>query len=134
MGDGKVADFDGDLADYRRLLLDRARDTRRANRDADREVDRSTGVSRKDERRAAAAARAQVAPLRRKAEAAEKVVERLHQRKAALAAKIADPALYQGSQDKLVELKKEMAEIERAAAAAEADWLAANMALEAAAD
>jgi len=129
VGDGKVADFDGDLADYRRLLLDRARDTRRADRDGDR----GNGSSRKDERRAAAAARAQLAPLRRKAEAAEKVVERLHQKKAALEAKIADPTLYQGSQDKLVELKKEMADIERAAVAAEADWLEANLALETAA-
>jgi len=126
VGDGKVADFDGDLADYRRLLLDRARDTRRGDRD----TDRASAASRKDERRAAAAARAQTAPLRRRAEAAEKLVERLHRQKAALEAKIADPELYQSGQDKLIALRKEMAEIERATEVAEADWLDANLALE----
>ena len=126
VGGGKVADFDGDLADYRRLLLDQARDTRKGDRDADR----ASSASRKDERRAAAAARAQTAPLRRRVETAEKLVERLHRQKAALEAKIADPDLYLGGQDKLIALRKEMAEIERATEAAEADWLDANLALE----
>jgi len=125
VGDGKVADFDGDLADYRRLLLERARETRRGKADDER-----AGGNRRDERRAAAEMRAQLAPLRRRAEAAEKALERLHRQQAAVEAKLADPALYQAGGDKATPLKKELADIERAVATAEADWLDAHEALE----
>ncbi|MBI5165876.1 MAG: ABC-F family ATP-binding cassette domain-containing protein, partial [Magnetospirillum sp.] len=58
VGDGHVAAFDGDLADYRRYLLERARDARRG--------DGGKSEKRKDERRRAAAeARAQLAPLQK---------------------------------------------------------------------
>ena len=126
VGDGAVADFDGDLADYRRLLLERAREARRG----DGERNSGGNASRKDARRAAAEARAQMAPLRRRAAAAEKALERLHQRKAAIETRLADPTLYQGATDRLIALRKEMAEVERATATAEAEWLEIQLKLE----
>jgi ATP-binding cassette subfamily F protein 3 len=59
VADGTVAPYDGDLDDYRRLLLERSRANRpKANGGA-------TGQNRKDKRRAAAEARAATAHLRR---------------------------------------------------------------------
>jgi len=125
VADGKVAPFDGDLADYRRFLADRAREARQGGRPPGAEA-----PSRRDERRAAAEARAQQAPLRRRAEAAERAMDQLHRRKAGLAAQLADPALYQGPPEAVTRLRREASETERAIAEAEAEWLAAHEALE----
>ncbi|MBF0093564.1 MAG: ABC-F family ATP-binding cassette domain-containing protein, partial [Alphaproteobacteria bacterium] len=54
VGDGACAAYDGDLADYRRMLLERARDTRRGAR----AEEGSDKASRKDARRAGADTRA----------------------------------------------------------------------------
>ncbi|MDA8231607.1 MAG: ABC-F family ATP-binding cassette domain-containing protein [Magnetospirillum sp.] len=128
VADGRAAPFDGDLADYRRLLLERAREARRDNRSGNR----AGAVSRKDERRAAAEARAQTAPLRKKAERAEKVLDDLQRRKTHLTETLADPGLYREPSEKVRRLRKELADIERAVAEAEEEWLSAHEALEAA--
>jgi ATP-binding cassette subfamily F protein 3 len=124
VADGKVAAFDGDLADYRKLLLDKAREARRGGEA------KSDGPSRKDERRAAAETRAQLAPLRKKAFEAEKALEKLLARKAGIEEKLADPKLYQGPADKVTQLQRERGEVEKALAEAEAIWLAAHEELE----
>ncbi len=128
VADGKVRAFDGDLADYRRFLLERAREARREGRDAER----GAAPSRKDERRAAADLRAQLAPLRRKAQQAEKLLEKLLADKAGLEGQLADPALYRGPAEAVTRLRRQLAETERAVADAEAAWLAAHEELEAA--
>jgi ATP-binding cassette, subfamily F, member 3 len=121
--DGKVEPFDGDLADYRRFLLDSARDKNRGG-------DKGTGKSRKEDRRAAAAARAQLAPLRIKAQGAEKALGLLHTKQADLERRLADPALYGGAPEKVNALRKEQADLATAIAKAEAVWLTAQEALE----
>ncbi|MGE5547893.1 MAG: ABC-F family ATP-binding cassette domain-containing protein [Solirubrobacterales bacterium] len=128
VADGRVRPFDGDLAAYRAYLLERAREARRG----DAAADRGAGASRKDERRAAAEARAQLAPLRKKAQEAEKRLEKLHERQSALQAKLSDPKLYDGPADKVTQLQKELGEVENAVATAEAEWLEAHEALESA--
>ncbi len=65
---GACRAFDGDLEDYRKLLLEK----RRAER-SDR-TERESGLSKKDQRRAAAELRAALAPLKRKADDAEKLI------------------------------------------------------------
>jgi len=122
-----VQAFDGDLADYRKLLLEKAREARRGGA-----PDKADGPSRKDERRAAAEVRAQLAPLRKKAFEAEKALEKLMARKAAVEEKLADPKLYQGPADKVTQLQRERGELEKAIADAEASWLEAHEELEAA--
>ncbi|MBI5165842.1 MAG: ABC transporter ATP-binding protein, partial [Magnetospirillum sp.] len=123
VGDGHVAAFDGDLADYRRHLLERARDARRG--DGGRSEKR-----REDRRRAAAEARAQLAPLQKAVQQAEKRLADLHARQALMASRLADPALYRGPAGKATALQRDKAELDRATAAAEAEWLAAAEALE----
>jgi len=128
VGDGVVQPFEGDLAAYRRLLLDKARDARRGGK-PEKAGDAAT---RKADRKAAAGARAQLAPLRKAAGAAEKVLEELTKKKKQLEAKLADPTLYQGPPAKLTELRRAEADLVRDMEAAEAAWLAATEALEAA--
>ncbi|MBM3488217.1 MAG: ABC transporter ATP-binding protein, partial [Alphaproteobacteria bacterium] len=83
--------------------------------------------------RAAAEARAALAPLRRAARAAEERLYKLTAEKAALDGRLADPALYSGNGAGVTELLKQQSALGRAIAEAEADWFAAEEALEAAA-
>lgn len=124
---GSCQPFDGDLDDYKKLLLERARGER-----ADARGD-TAGPSRKDQRRASAEARAALAPLKRKAADAEKRVTRLSEDKAKIEAKLADPALYTGPADALTRLQIELGAVQKKLAEAEDEWLAAANAYEAAA-
>jgi ATP-binding cassette, subfamily F, member 3 len=115
---GTVSSFDGDLNDYRRLLLDKASGSRRADKDGN-------GVSRKEARKAAAQARAQAAPLKREMEKAEKEMTRLISKKAELEKNLADQSLYQGDPSPLTELRKKMAQMDGLIAQAEILWIEA---------
>jgi ATP-binding cassette subfamily F protein 3 len=122
VADGTVRPFDGDLDDYRALLAERARPT--AKQDL---------AARRNERRERADARAALAPLRRQARDAEARLGRLAAERAAIEAKLADPELYaSGHTPEIAAANAKLAAIARLAVAAEAEWLAAEEALEAA--
>jgi len=127
VGDGKVVNYDGDLNDYRKLLLDRAREARRT---AGGKGSTDKGPRNKEDRRTAAANRAQLAPLRKKVSDAEKKLERLQQAKSNVEALLADPKLYQGPPDKLMTLQKEGGDLDKQIAETEAVWLEAHEELE----
>jgi ATP-binding cassette, subfamily F, member 3 len=122
VADGTVRPFDGDLDDYRALLAERARPT--AKQDV---------AARRNERRERADARAALAPLRKQARDAEARLGRLAAERAAIEAKLADPELYaSGHTPEIAAANAKLAAIARLAVAAEAEWLAAEEALEAA--
>jgi len=127
VADGRVKPFDGDLNDYRKLLLDKAREARRAGQPA---ADKNNIPSRKDERRAAAENRAVTAPLRKKAQDAEKRLEKLMTEKSKLDQKLSDPTLYQGPGDKVAALQRQMADLDKAISETEMIWLEALEELE----
>jgi len=129
VADGTLRPFDGDMDEYRQLLLRSARDARRES--APRPADKAT-ASRRDDRRAAAEARRRIAPLKKAAEQAEKQVETLSQRKEALEARMADPTLYDGPAEEVTRLQKELGEVTAALDSAEAAWMEAMEAFEAA--
>jgi ATP-binding cassette subfamily F protein 3 len=122
VADGKVTDFDGDMADYKALLLSGSATARKQNR--------AEAKKGKEERKADAEKRAQLAPLRKAAADAEKKVDTLSAKKAKLETELADPKLYNGPADAVTAVKKSLAETERDLAAAEEAWLAAQEALE----
>ncbi|KAF1854114.1 hypothetical protein Lal_00005333 [Lupinus albus] len=93
VADGTVQAYDGDLDDYRRYLLDRAKAERAVAKGG---AERDAGPNKKDQRRAAAEARTALAPLKRKATDAETLVTKLSEEKRKIEAKMADPALYTG--------------------------------------
>jgi len=122
VGDGSVQPFDGDLDDYRALLVERARPAARANT-----------VTRKDDRRERAEARAALAPIRKKAQEAERRLGVLAAERARIENRLADPALYApGRAGEITAANARLAAIAKEAAAAEAAWLMAEEELEAA--
>ena len=127
VADGMCRPFDGDLDDYNAQLVAQRRAGRRADTPA------GARVSQRDKRRAGAQSRAALGDARRRARAAESRLEKLTRERGALAAKLADPALYAGPAAALTAQHKKLAVLDRAIAAAEADWLAAQEALDTAA-
>ncbi len=123
---GTCAQFDGDLDDYRRRLIDERREAGRGPRQRERE----NGPSRKDGRRAAAEARQRLKPLRDAARAAEAALDKLHREKKALETALADPTVYEASPQQVPETTRKLAEINRRLAEAEETWLKAHAALE----
>ncbi|MEA3064130.1 MAG: ATP-binding cassette, subfamily er 3 [Sphingomonadales bacterium] len=119
---GTARDYDGSLEDYTALVL--AKDAGTAAE--------SPRANRKDERRAAAAAREKGQKLRSRAKAAEAEVARLTELRSAIDRAMFDPS---GAAPALAdltmgELMKRRAQVERALAAAEEQWLEASEALE----
>ena len=121
--DGTVEPFAGDMDDYRQLLLDAmVPGKRRVAGDEDGTHDRP---GRAVQRRAAAARRAELAPLRKRVETCERHVEQLTNRIAELDSALSDSNLYTRDPDRAQMLSKDrglaMKELEKA----EAQWLAA---------
>jgi ATP-binding cassette, subfamily F, member 3 len=123
---GTVSGFEGDLDDYRKLLLDDARAAARGESKRDRDR-----PSRKEERKQAADQRAMKrAQLKENADRAGTVVEKLTQALALIEKKLADPKLYEGAPEQTSEWQKKHAEVSQKLADAEDAWLEAQTALE----
>ena len=122
VADGTVTPFEGDLDDYRVLIAERGRPAKT-----------EAAPSRREDRRERAEVRAATAPLRRRARDAETRIAKLAEERARIEAKLADPALYApGRAAEVTAAQTRLAAIARETDAAEADWLEAAEALEAA--
>jgi ATP-binding cassette subfamily F protein 3 len=120
VADGTVSPFDGDLEDYRHLLFERsAREESAAAPGTDR---------RREARRSAAAQRRLLDPLRRRSRQAEAMVARLTTERNALDFGLTGAGGIDGLT--MSEALRRRAELIRSIARAEAEWLAAEEALE----
>ena len=115
---GGVAPFEGDLDDYRRLVLATANDE---GQDGASKSDERR--SRTETRRAAAERRAELAPLKRRITALEAEMAKLGGRMAEIDQALADPKLYERDPARAAKLAKERADAAAALAAAEEQWL-----------
>jgi ATP-binding cassette subfamily F protein 3 len=137
--DGTCKPFDGDMDDYRRLLLEQRRD-RNAERRAERGEGNGAGAGkrsaadRKEQRRLAAEARAAAQHLRKAAVEAEKKLEKLQAERVKLEARLADPEVYNGPTRDLMALQVKLGEVKKRIAAAEETWLESQAAVEAASE
>ncbi len=124
---GTVKPFEGDIDEYQAKLL-----RERGNRPA------KEAKGKKDKKQKApppapvVAEKPRRGPLKRALEEAEKAIARLTKERAALEAKLADPATWSGPPAAAAELQKEKLRLERELAHAEHEWLTAQEALEAA--
>jgi ATP-binding cassette subfamily F protein 3 len=125
VADGAVAPFDGDLDDYRRLVLSGANAERKDDAGDD---GRPRGPSRSDLRRVAAEKRAELAPLKRRIREAEREVGRLSARIAEIDAALSAADLYARDPAQAAALAKERAERAGLLAAAEDEWLSLSIA------
>ena len=125
---GTAQEYGGTLEDYTALILSGGIGA--ANQNGD-----SPKLSKKDGRKAAAEARERSQGLRKTAKAAEEELAALTAQRSAVDRAMFDPGSADGALKKLTmtELMKRRAELEVQAAAAEARWIEASEALEAAA-
>jgi len=122
---GKCTQFDGDLDDYKRLLME-ARRSRRGG--GEKTAEKSPRVDKKAERKARADARAASNQMRKNAQKSEKEVARLALEKEKIEKKLADPGLYEGTNDDLTRLQIHLGKIEKKLHQAESAWLEAETA------
>lgn len=119
--DGRVAPFDGDLEDYRKLLLTDERAEQAAKKQE----------ARKENAKAKRADRDTILALRSELRKAEARVEKLEDMREKLDAKLADPALYEaGKSDDIAVWQKKHAEVMEAIERAENLWMEAQDNLE----
>jgi ATP-binding cassette subfamily F protein 3 len=128
--DGTIKTFDGDMEAYARFVLDRARLAARAENESLKAGPATP--SAKDARKAAAEARARLAPLKRAVEAIEKRMDQLTRKIAETDAALADPALFAKDPGRAVTLGKARAEAADGLEVAELEWMEAAEAYEAA--
>ncbi len=131
VNDGSCTPFDGSLDDYAEQLRAERREIRRAERDRN-ESDQPKANDKKQARKDRAEKRAETASLRREVQDAEKRIEKLSKELAVLEAKLADPAVYQGSTRDLMDLQLKHKSMKEQIAKTETAWLAAQEKLEAA--
>ena len=125
IADGRVTPYDGDLEDYRGLLL--AGDDRAGVATTD---GAAAAPDRRRQRREAAERRQVLAPLKKRLRQAEAAVHRLETERAKLTEAMADPALYQGDSGRLIDVRMRLGELEKDLAAAEEAWIEAQEALD----
>ena len=110
--DGTVKPFDGDMDDYAKFVLDRAK-----------QAVKPTQVAREPEQVEPAKKKVAVEPLRRKVEAAEQVMTRCTRNLAELDAQLADPDLYVKNPAKVAELTKRRDNAKTKLDEAETAWM-----------
>jgi ATP-binding cassette subfamily F protein 3 len=118
---GRVTPYDGDLDDYRRLVL---------SGEKTGAAKPPPQIDRGDVRRAAAEKRAETAPLRKRVQEAELKIAQLTRQLGKLDATLGDGSLYATDPARAAELSKTRANVVAAIAQAEEEWLAASSALE----
>ena len=114
VADGTVKPFDGDMDDYAKFVLDRARIAARGPAKTAPPIPAP-----------APAARAASAPLKRKLEATEATLARETKLMAQVDADLADPKLYAKGPDAVVELTRRRERMAERVAQAEQEWMAA---------
>ena len=121
---GTVASYDGDMDDYRRLVLERsgaASSRGQKNGGKRKDNDREAQAER---RRQAAARREELAPMRKKLKTMESDLEKLRAHVVRLDQRLADPALFADTPDKGAALAKERADTVKKINDTEEAWLA----------
>ena len=129
LGGGRCTPYDGDMADYRQLVL---AGPGAEDRDGPGSAQPRPGTapSRREARRAAADRRTELAVLRREVKDAEAALETLASERDRIELALADPMLYEKEPHRLPALVREQSVLARRLAEAEARWLDAQEALE----
>ena len=127
VAEGTVRDFKGDLNDYRRWLAQQERDSRRAARAPTAAASAAAAKPARGEGR--------LRPLEKRLRAAEAAFEAVDARLDAIEAQLADPAIYaEGAEATLQSLLDDQQREQTEKTRAEAEWMAAEEALQAARD
>ena len=127
VAEGRVTDYDGDLTDYARWLMDR----RRSPRPCVPQRAPPAGDTGRLRRQVNAEQRRKLEPLRKELARLEAELARLGEERTRITRLLAEPDLYQdGAKDRLKSLLVDRGRLERALGEAEDRWLAAGEHLE----
>ena len=118
VADGTVKTFDGDMDDYRRFVLDQARSGGDGNRS-----DRSDKVTLADQRRDAARARKEAAPLKKKIDDIEARMTKVSDLVRRVDEALAAPDAFKRDVAKAAQLAQQRSELVKALETAEEEWL-----------
>ena len=124
VSNGSVKTFDGDMDDYRKLVLAGPEPT-------DAKAAEPSGGQKAAERRSAVERRAALAPLRKKLEATEARMAKLSEAIAKIDAALADGKAFRENAAKAGDISRMRAEAVTALGAAEEEWLALSGEIEA---
>ena len=128
VADGTVSNFDGDMDDYRKLIV-KGPDTSSGKTDSD-----ASKNSAQDRRRDSAAKRSELAPLRKKIKETESLMEKLQKEIQKLDTALADVALYTKDPAKATALAKQRADAVKSLGEREEIWLEMSAEYESAAE
>ncbi len=117
---GGVKPYDGDMDDYRSLLLGAGNNANGKTKLANGEA---SAQDKKQQRREAAQRRDALAPLKQKLTQAETRVAKLESEKGRLVEAMADPTLYEGDNRTLIDLQNRLGQVEKELANAEQTWM-----------
>ncbi|MDO7895672.1 ribosomal protection-like ABC-F family protein [Pseudomonas citrulli] len=127
VADGKVEEFDGDLEDYARWLVD----YRQRNAPVSTTPVNPDKTDKKAQRQAAAALRQQLAPHKREADKLEAELGKLHETLQKIETRLGDSGLYEAARkDELRDLLAEQAKLKVREAELEEAWMQALELLE----
>lgn len=126
VADGTVQSFDGNLEDYRNILIEQCR--KEGSEQSREKNDSGLGqggpnINKKYKRKAAAETRAVLAPLRKALQRNEAQITKLSREKEKLQEALARPELYNSSSDKLRALTKDLGIITKKLEGLEEEWL-----------
>ncbi|MEL7450786.1 MAG: ATP-binding cassette domain-containing protein [Pseudomonadota bacterium] len=120
---GGVDEYRGDLDDYARWLAERREPGQQ--RDTNQTGDNSA-AARKALKREQAQRRSQLAPLKRKAERLEAMMNQLHDEHGSIESQLSSPELYEDdARDRLKQLLVEQAQVQKKLEDTEQQWLSA---------
>ncbi|MGZ8363863.1 MAG: ABC transporter ATP-binding protein, partial [Caulobacteraceae bacterium] len=128
--DGSIKPFTGDMDDYAKLVVERAKAA--ARRSQEPEAKPAPVAAPEPVKPAARPNPAMAGPLKRKLEAAETVLARTTAQLAEIDTALADPALYLSDPKKVTELGERREKAQAKVDEAEAVWMAAAEAYESA--
>lgn len=125
VGDGTVRNFDGDMEDYRALVLGGAKAARR-----EKPAETANTNSKAEERKGAAVKRVAQGPLRQKLNLAEARIAKLTGLIEKVDGVLGNGAAFARDPEKALQLSRQRAELAEALTAAEEDWLGLSEELE----
>ncbi len=115
--EGGVKAFEGDLDEYRQIVLADAKGEPAADRDDNAKVNKA------EQRKLAAQKREAMAPLQKKIKETEALIQKLQKQIQGFSSQLEDPALYEKEPQKAVRINKDMSDTRSALADAEDKWL-----------
>lgn len=128
---GRVEPFDGDLQDYHRWLSqDKAEPIQPQPSASTDDRDRGDKIDKKEQRQAAALLREKLKPYSQAVKKLEQRMDSLQTKLVEIEAKLADPSLYQDTNDELPKLLKQQGALKAELAEVEDAWLQQSEKLE----